>query len=318
MELNDSRHGGLFIDNSTSSTTPGVTLTDVNFYNNDLTAAEIYTKGAVVVKTAYLGGNGGYGYYMDNNIGTALSPITFTDVFVSGDGCGDTGIFLRSKGAVTLNKVWSGNNGGSGFDIQTLGAVTFNDASATNNQDYGAYVVTPGTFTSNQPNGWYNTFINNGLTGLYIEAGGKVTLTKVRASWNGWRDELTGEPITDAYGIFIFNSNGLGTSPIVLTDIFTEGNTLDGTRIVTRGAITVTTMETRNNTFNGLYIDQSTAPNSLNPIILNKITAENNGSRDEFGDVINYGDGIYVNANGIHYRSISSRPFTTAVQEQTC
>jgi hypothetical protein len=84
----------------------------------------------------------------------------------------------------------------------------------------------------------------------------------------------------------------------VLTDIVTEGNTLDGTRILTRGAVTVTTLVARNNTFNGLYIDQSTAPNSLNPIILNKIIAENNGSRDEFGDVINYGDGIYVNAKG--------------------
>jgi putative surface-exposed virulence protein len=288
IDLNDSSQGGLFVNNTFSTSSAGVTLTNVNFTLNEQTAAEINTKGAVVVKTADVGGNGGYGYYIVNDSGTVLSPITFTDVSVNGwSSSNETGIYLRSKGAVTFTNVTSNGNGGSGLDISTLGAVSFTNVDAGDNNGYGAYVLTPGTFTTVAPLVSYNNYGNNRLTGLYVEAGGKVTLTKVSSSNNGWRDELTGDPVTDGNGIYILNTNTLGTAPIVFTDIYSDGNTLDGTYVFTRGAITVTTLQANYNTGFGLYLNQSTALNSLSPVILNKIITDGNGM-----------DGLYTEAKG--------------------
>ena len=106
MDLNDSSQGGLSINNSFSTTSAGVTLTNVNIHVNEQMAAMIITKGAVVVKTSNVEGNSGYGYYIVNDSGTVLSPITFTDVNVNGYGSDQTGIYLRSKGAVTLQKCY--------------------------------------------------------------------------------------------------------------------------------------------------------------------------------------------------------------------
>ena len=287
MDLNDSVQGGLYINNSFSTLTPGVTLTNVNLNLNDQTAAEIYTKGAVIVKTADVSGNGGGGYYIDNtSFGTALSPITFTDVNINDYDSYDTGIYLRSRGAITFTNVSSNGNGGDGVDIQTLGAVIFTNVDAHNNYGRGAVIITPGTFTLNKPVLGSNAFSGNGQTGLDVTAGGKVTLTDVHAGNNGWRDEF-GVPVTDAYGIVIYSTNMLGTAPIILTTIDTSGNTMDGTRIITAGAITINTMLANDNTRNGMFIDQSSAPGTLFPILLNNIKANGNGM-----------DGIYVNSKG--------------------
>ena len=287
MDLNDSSQGGLSINNSFSTTSAGVTLTNVNIHLNEQTAAMIITKGAVVVKTSNVEGNSGYGYYIVNDSGTVLSPITFTDVNVNGYGSDQTGIYLRSKGAVTLKNVTSNGNGGSGLDISTLGAVSFTNVDAWDNTGYGAYVLTPGTFTTVAPLVGYNNYGNNLYTGLYVEAGGKVTLTKVSSSNNGWRDELTGDPVSFGDGIYILSTNTIGTAPFVFTDIYSDGNTLNGTYVFNRGAVTITNLQGNNNTLYGLYIDQSSALNSLSPILLNKITVNGNGM-----------DGMYVYAKG--------------------
>ena len=49
-------------------------------------------------------------------------------------------------------------------------------------------MITPGAFTINAPAVGSNDFIQNKETGLYVEAGGKITLTKVFSQENGERD----------------------------------------------------------------------------------------------------------------------------------
>ena len=83
MDLNDGGRG-LFINNTFPiSGTPGVTLTGVNFYNNNYNGFEIQSKGAVLVKTADLSGNWNNGLNVDNTFGSTPSPITFTQVSVN-------------------------------------------------------------------------------------------------------------------------------------------------------------------------------------------------------------------------------------------
>ncbi len=295
MDLNDSGDDGLLVNNTTAiAGSPGVTLTGVNYSNNDGDATYIITKGAVVVKTADLNNNWGRGFYVDNkNFGSALSPITFTNVNMNGWGSSEPGIYLRSRGIVTFTNITSDGNGGAGMDIDTLGAVTFTNTSAWGNSGYGAHVVTPGIFTLNAPVEGFNWFGNNQDNGLFVEAGGKITLNKVKAQNNGkdWGNNY----VSDAYGIYLVNTNGLGLSPIVFTDITTIGNTMDGLKIITNGAVTINTMEARDNTRYGIYIDQTGAPDSTKAIILNKITANNNGYDAARAEAL---DGLYVNAKG--------------------
>jgi hypothetical protein len=316
MELNDSGAGGLIAINSGATVgTPGVTLTNVNFYVDDggvesileggspvdeLVTAYIATKGPVTVKTSNLNSNFGYGYYVDNySFGSALSPITFTDVSVDGGwgqslGFENPGITLLSRGAVTLTNVSSDNNFGDGINIHTQGAVIFKGAWANNNwgevgsgKGYGAYVVTSmGTFTLNAPSSGINGFSENDLDGLYVEAGGRIILTRIFANGNGWQDEY-GVIQTEGNGITLDSTNDLGTAPITLTEVTTNGNTQYGLDLYTKSAVTVSNLQSNDNIEYGVFIDQSDATDSLKPIILNKITASNNGM-----------DGIHVDSMG--------------------
>jgi putative surface-exposed virulence protein len=296
MDLNDSGAGGLLVNNSSVVTgAPGVTLTNVNFYNNNGDSAWIRTKGPVTVMNSDQSGNWGYGFDIDNTIGTALSLITMTNVSLNNEGSVETGVYLRSDGGVTLTNVTSSRNGNNGFDIIATGAVKFTLVGSLENNGYGAIVTTPSTFTiAGSPTGstW---FTNNSGTGLYVVSGGAISLTKVFAGNSGGRDEITGDPITYANGIYLVSTNAAGTSPITLNDVTSTYNTLDGLYIDTNGAVSVNTITTNDNDDRGLYLDQTGAPDSLKPITLNLVTAINNGM-----------DGIYVIARG----SITANTFT--------
>ena len=267
MDLNDSSKGGAWIDNIplTGTSAPGVTLTSVNFYNNDLTSASITTRGAVTVKTSDQSGNRSYGFWVDNTDGNALSPITFTDVGLHNWGTADTGVYLRSDGAVTLTNVTSnGNvasfgNMGAGFDIDAAGAVKFTLVNGYGNDGNGAHVVTDSTFTVVGSTSGATSFTYNSGTGLLVEAGGAISLTKVYTGDNG-RDRETGNPIGNANGIYLDNTYTPGTPSISLSDVTSNNNTLEGLHIETYGAVTVNTLKVENNTEYGLYLDQTGAP----------------------------------------------------------
>ena len=246
MDLNDGGRG-LFINNTfPTSGTPGVTLNLVNSYNNNYNGLEIQSKGAVVVMTADLSGNWSSGINVDNSYGSAPSPITFSDVTVNYTS--GPGVYLRSHGAITLTNVSSNGNGNQGFDIITPGAVKFT-------------------------NGWANGNFSDGIS---IEAGGAISLTNISTNDNG-RDPDTGTPINDANGIYLVSTNSLGNSPISLTGVTSNNNTLEGVNIETKGAVTVNTLTTNNNTGWGFYLDQTGAPDSLKAIALNLLNANGNG-----------------------------------------
>jgi hypothetical protein len=181
-----------------------------------------------------------------------------TNVWLNNWGSFETGVHLRSDGAVTLTNVSSNGNGNQGFDIITPGAVKFTNGGANGNSH----------------------------DGIGIEAGGAISLTNIYTGGNGWRDEF-GNPDTDGNGIALTSTNALGTAPITITNVTSNHNTLNGVYIDTLGAVTVNTLKVENNTNYGLFLDQTDAPDSLKAITLNLVTASNNGM-----------DGIKVNAKG--------------------
>lgn len=290
MDVNDSGHDGMYIDNRPLLTgAPAVTLTNVNAYNNDVDAVVVNSNGAVTVKNSDVGDNGGYGYVIQSDEDVVTSKISLTNVSVRNSG--DTGMYLHSYGPVTLVNTESRHNRSDGYDIFTHGAVTFTQVRAYQNDGYGATVTTPATFTILKSTSGPSSFSDNGKTGLNVEVGGKVTIANTRASNNGrWAyDEIGGNwyPDTEAHGMDINNINPATRPAVVLTDVMADNNTLDGTLIFTSGPVTVSRLNGNGNQHNGLMIDQTEAPSSLFPILLSGIVTGNNG-----------GSGTYVVGKG--------------------
>ncbi|NTW08114.1 MAG: hypothetical protein HGA28_00920 [Anaerolineaceae bacterium] len=214
------------------------------------------------------------GIHVDNHEGTgAVSISNKANRVVENNAA--TGVLLISHGAITLTNVISDENGNAGIDIDTSGAVKFTQVSAYSNIGSGASVITPGTFTilaSTTDSSW---FTRNSSTGLYVKAGGAISISKVVAGENG------------GYGIDLWSTNASGTAPITLSNVTSHGNSGIGLNILTKGAVTGTTLTVNFNDEYGMYLDQTEALDSSKAIILNLVSASNN-----------YYDGVYVNAMG--------------------
>ena len=278
MDLNDSRQGGASIDNEdiNKAGAPGVTLINVNFFNNDQTAAQIQTEGPVVITNGDQGGNGSYGYDIVNTYGTSISSITMTNVNVNNFGAAFHGIRLSSDGAVTLFNVHSNGSSQDGIHLIAAGAVTLTDVGGWDNTGIGAYISTPGVVTFNGPAAGFNWFGNNNGGGLNILAGGKITLAKINAMNNG-RDQQ-GNEVSNAIGIHLESTNTAGTTPITITGFTTNNNTSTGLYILTKSAVTVNGLQANDNGAYGIDVWQRNDTAVLIPVILNKITANNNQS----------------------------------------
>ena len=283
VDSKDNGAWGLYIDNTYPVVKPAVTLINVNTSDNDQSGTTIYTNGGVTIKTSTSDGNLGNGFKVENSSESTISPITFTEINSRSNSA--AGIYLQSLGAVTLTKVYSNWNGGSGINLTTNGEVKFMSTNASYNQNYGAVVITTGNFSIIGTPPGYSHFNGNFNDGLYVEAAGKVTLSRVTARGNGYDyDDL---PVNDSNGIEIVQTNTTGLSPVSLGYLETNGNRLNGLSVTTAGAVSLTNFIADQNTNHGLFIDQSSTPNSLFAIILTNLNTEENGA-----------DGIHITGKG--------------------
>ena len=166
----------------------------------------------------------------------------------------------------------------------------FTQVSGSSNNGLGAYVKTGGTFTIVGTTSGWNWFTNNTTTGLHVEAGGAISLTKLYIGDNG----LDG----------IYLTNTLGTAPITLTDVTSNHNTMSGLRLYTKGAVTVNTLTTNDNTEWGFHLDQTGATDSLKPIILNKVIANKNGENGIIVDAMGSITTNFLTANNNQYNGV--------------
>jgi hypothetical protein len=288
-DLNDSRFMGLLVDNTYSTLTPGITLTNVNFNNNGSFGSVLLSRGAVTVKDSSSTSNRGEfasGYLVNNTSGPALAPVSFTNIYI--DSNSENGIYIESDGAVTLNGFESRNNGQTGIEIVAGGAVTVTNVNSIGNGNFGVKVDTPNAFTI-ASTGSYSRFIGNAESGLYIEADGKVTITRALILRNGTWDEFG--PTNTASGAEIYVSNPLGTSAVTMNYITAFNNTANGIFIDTTGAVSLTDLQANNNRYYGVAINQNDAPSSLFPITLTRFEVSNNGGGESC-------DGLNIVGNG--------------------
>jgi hypothetical protein len=327
FQAQDNGFNGIYIDASNGSGAVSLTGTANNWNNvahNQNNGIQINAKGNITISKVHASNNGYNGAVLSNSNGTG--NVTLTDAGFDSNTL--SGVDISTKGtvrwmngtvydnnqyganildqgpgkAVTLKNVMASENSGNGIFVDSKGAVTMSEVEAGGNDGYGAHVVTSGTFTVASSSTGSTSFNGNSNTGLFVVAGGAISLTKIYSAGNGWRDEITGDPTTFGRGIFLNSTNTGGTAAISLTDITSNQNTLDGLRINTKGAVTVNILTTNDNTQYGFNLDQTGALDSSKVITLNLITANNNGL-----------NGININAKG----SITTNTITANFNTQT-
>jgi hypothetical protein len=296
MVANDAGSYGLDIIGTTASGLPAVILTNIHANRNGMDGIYVLSMGAVTVRNATLNGNLDNGLDITNN-NTVIypKPVSLVNIAASSNGAG--GIQVTSYGAVTLLTITASVNAGNGIDINTRGAVTATALTALSNSNLGVNISTEGAVLVNRPTSGYNTIQYNSTGGLYIVTVGRVALTRVNASNNGY--DTDGSVAGSASGINITVTDSTGRSPILLTNLFTDTSTNDGLDITTNGAVTINLLDSDNNTGYGLRIEQGDGVigtvHYVYPVIISRISTDGNGM-----------DGIYLDGAG----SITLSKFT--------
>ena len=279
---------GAYLDNDAG--TGSVKLTGVNAFNgNALYGLYILSNGAITLNNITASDNGGAGAYLKNDTAPKPQNVTLTGVNAF-NGNSLEGLYLLSNGAITLSNVTASNNGstgalltnnsastpknvtlagvntfngngsattsGDGLRILSKGSITLNNVTANSNQDgsgggvegYGAYLDnTAGTGIVKLTGA--NIFNGNDLDGLYTLSNGAITLSNVTASNN------------NGYGALLDNNSASAPQNVTLTGVNAFNlNSLDGLRILSNGAITLSNVTASDNFGNGAFLNNSAAP----------------------------------------------------------
>jgi len=160
----------------------------------------VVSKGAITITSIIANGNAGNGVSLDNAAGTggvtitspAAAGIAGANAFYGNtNGCG---VYIRSKGAVTLTNLDVYDNSKYGIDINNSGGTA------------GVAI------NKNLPN-WYNGVFNNLYSGILIVSKGAIAISDTTAYLN------------DYYGIYI---QGVGAGSSVLTNVSAYENGQSG------------------------------------------------------------------------------------------
>ena len=157
---------GLTVRNSSGA---GVTISNSSFKNNSGYGMDIQTYGAVILTNVNASDNTYYGANINNRDKGATAGVTL--IGSRFDGNNDTGLNIRSNGAVLLTKTVANDNWSYGALIDNTDDVTRKMAVTINND-------------AAKIDWWHEGFSGNGLNGLQIESYGVISLTNVNASEN--------------------------------------------------------------------------------------------------------------------------------------
>ena len=169
------------------TTVHAVTLTGTNSfnYNGDFAGESglvVSADGNITVYNLTASYNYEYGAYLDNYSYWAINTFsTFGSVFVNGFGSfvGNTngdGLYVKTHGNITLNRVSSSGNGDDGFDLSAcvgsgcLGYVTITCSSAYGNTDTGVFINTPGIVTLKGFLAYGNTVDDEDIGGTIVRS----------------------------------------------------------------------------------------------------------------------------------------------------
>jgi hypothetical protein len=326
---------GLSLENTAASGRKSITVDGGDYSNNDSNGINILSNGVITLKNLTANKNDYYGAYLVNNTSPSNSGISvlttrsgWSNEF---DENGELGLYIATKGAVSISKSQANNNDSYGMRIENTGTgnVTLNQVTANQNcsnvvsssgiriSARGNVTLTGVTATANGDGAHANagagidnslggasnkpvvvrnsTFNGNFGPGLGINSLSSVTLSSVTASYN----YIGGCDIT--------NSGGTALSPVTVTgSTFDSNQAVSGLKIDSRGTVKLTTVNASGNAFGrGVQIDN--AKDTAHPVNVT-FTCPGNGcllqTNNEYGlDVNSYGSitisGVNAEGNNI-------------------
>jgi hypothetical protein len=315
---------GVYLQNNYLATAPqNVTISGTNVFNyNSKHGLEVYSFGAITLSNVTASYNwydaaSGAGVYLDNKTDATLAkPVTLSGVnsFTWND---QEGLYILSKGAVTLNKItttYNGfagvivdnngsptlsgvtglgylialNNHGYGLLATSDGAVKFSNLTIKNNFGYGAVIsntnppLTPKPVTITGT----NLFADNDYYGLSISSDGAVTLSNITALYNGITHNYSGVYITN-----LGNPNFPQNVTISGNNVFSN-NSYNGLEVYSYGAITLSNVTAEYNFYDalsgaGVYLDNN-GGTLARPVTLSGVNTFN----------FNQDQGLYIESLG--------------------
>ncbi|MEX2160907.1 MAG: hypothetical protein WD751_03240 [Anaerolineales bacterium] len=285
---NNTLGSGVSLDNWDSSTSQGVTLTGTNTFNNNGDAGlGVWSLGAIAVSNLTAEGNGSDnptvgGVYLDNFSAGSAKPVSITG-FASVNWNLGRGLYITSRGAISVANLTANGNGGkgaklsnaaaysslpvtvtgkaetqlnddSGLEIYSWGAITVNNIFSSDNGGYGAYLQNDyaGTaaVTVNGTAGFAvgtGGFFSNGASGLEVYSRGAVTLKDIDSYGNG------------GYGLYVDNRGGTGnvTLGTALKGLLVGaiGNADIGIGIYTNGVVVLSNIYAWSNGGSGVDVE---------------------------------------------------------------
>jgi hypothetical protein len=231
---------GVYINNEGGLKPAVVTLNGVNTFNNNFgNGLQIHSLGSIVVNKITANDNTTAGAWLDNEVSSFTAPITFLGFAILNNNGAD-GLTTWSNGAITINNITANFNGnyglnsynyydllstssvnvtingvntfngnfGDGLHVVTDGMITLNNITANDNGGFGGYLDNTANLLKNIVINGTNNFVSNSTSGLYFNASGAVTITRITADEND--DEVGGAPTAD--GI-----EGIAAGSITLT-----------------------------------------------------------------------------------------------------
>lgn len=211
---------GAWLQNNSSPTAAGVTLTGTNvFLANDDSGLYISSAGPVKLNNVIANANqDASGVEIYNAAAATAQPVTFT-------------------GSNQLQY-----NGGYGAYLSASGAVSLNNVNASGNNYSGVWLFNNSTgFTSDVTFTGTNVFNDNNTHGLYVATYGNLKAANLSASDNG---------LLGTYGFGAFLDNSGASTPKILTlsgtNLF-SGNYSGGLLAASSGAISASSLSASGN-----------------------------------------------------------------------
>lgn len=295
IEANQSPTGnGAELYNASSPSSPGVTISNANFWDNFTTGLWVESKGNIILTNTAAWDNDGAGgvdgAYLNNSTGTGYIKVsnpksTDIDMFAGFNNNHDRGLNMFTNGTVTLTNVnmianqeqgmYAGlgtypagvtmtncrvdDNQSSGIIIQTTGPVVISGGHANNNLGYGLRVNNSYTDDALPKPVTIKNFTANGNSGygVWVTSKGAIALSNVTAN------DTVG---ANNAAIWLENNVAGALIPsVTLTKVYASGNIYHGVYVLSNGVVKYSTGESSHNGRIGVYV------NTLGAITLSNV-----------------------------------------------
>lgn len=252
---------GGYLDNISSTTAQGVTLTGTNAFSENLDdGLEILSEGPISINNLIANANGDWGALPYNHYAATAQLVTLT-------------------GANEFKF-----NGGGGLTIRSNGVITVNNVAATDNTTQTGVFLdnSESSFASGVNVAGSNLFDRNGYNGLVVLSMGAIKVNNISASGNGL--------VAQGDGAHLNNAEATTPKPVALTGVNSfASNEWYGLRIYSNGVVSLSNVTASSNLGgDGIFVDNADDPTKPQAVTLGGSTQSS----------FNFESGLRVNTYG--------------------